>query len=142
MTLSLSTIETLPVIGQGNFRVVMRQGPTVYKVEYDEGIDLCSNQTEVDNLDRLRAISMHPRIKLPDAYLYVTEGVPVVAMEYIDGTLMGDCFCLPREGHDPDACLPDDIVKYLVSLGIDTSYGNVIKSGKDYYLIDLDADLR
>lgn len=142
MTLSLACVLSLPLIGSGNFRRVYRDGPTVYKVEYGEGFDLDCNRNEVDNLDRLRAISLPANIALPDAYLYETDGVNIVSMEYIDGTPMGDCFCLPREGHDPNACLPEDIVRFLVDLGIDCAYGNVIRSGRRYYIVDADADLR
>lgn len=140
MTMTLARILALPIIGEGNFRRVYRDGPTVYKIEHGEGIDFASNQAEVDNLDRLRAVSLPKNVRLPDAYLY-HDGVPIVAMEYIDGVLMGDCHCIPGESHD-ETCLPGEVVEKLLSLGIDTAYGNVILSDGTYFIVDLDADLR
>lgn len=140
MTLNLSTVLALPLIGEGNFRRVYRDGPTVYKIEYEEGIDFCSNQSEVDNLDRLRAIRLPRGVALPDAYLYVSEGIPIVSMAYIDGEAMGECFCLPGEAHL--GCLPPGMERDLHALGIDLAYGNVILSGGRYYIVDADADLR
>jgi hypothetical protein len=140
MTLSLDTVLSLPRIGSGNFRHVYRDGPTVYKIEYGEGIDLQCNQAEVDNLDRLRAVRLPRKVALPDAYLYVTDGVPVVSMEYIEGEPMGECFCIPGEAHE--GCLPPGMERDLNALGIDCAYGNIILSDSTYWLIDLDADLR
>lgn len=141
MTENLSRILALPVIGQGNFRRVHSDGKNVYKVEYGEGIDLCSNRAEYDNFNILRNTRLPANVSLPAFCRYgIEDGINYVDMPYIDGVPMGECFCLPGEPHL--GCLPPGMERDLNAIGIDCAYGNIILRDSTYYLIDLDADLR
>lgn len=129
----------LPIIGSGNYRIVYREADTVYKVEYDDGIEFHSNRSEYDNWSVLNAMSLPDNVAIPDVSIYRLDGIDVIAMPYITGTPTGECFCLPGEAHY--RCLPPGLERDLLALGIDAAYGNLIESGGTYWLVDFDSDL-
>ena len=139
MTLTMDSILSLPKIGYGNFRDVYRLGGVVYKVENVDGMDFNSNRNEYNNYLTLLTRKLPTGIVLPMMDLIVVEGLNVVLSEYIDGKLVGECFCLPGEPHY--GCIPPGMERDLNALGIDVAYGNIILKDSTYYLIDLDADL-
>lgn len=139
MTLTLASILSLPLIGSGNFRNVYRDGETVYKIEYGEGIEYGSNRAEYANQEIIARLNLPRNVTFTPFTLLDVEGMPVISAPYIEGKVMGGCFCLPGEPHE--GCLPPGLERDLDALGIDTAYGNVILSGDTYWLVDLDCDL-
>lgn len=138
MTLNLTEILALPLIGEGSFRRVYCDGTTVYKIEYDEGITLGANMTEWHNARLITGLPNNVRV--PQTDLYFTDGVPVITMPFIDGQPMGDCTCWGEREPDHDTtCLSDEFQSFMPDF--DFSYGNVILSGDTYWLVDLDCDL-
>jgi hypothetical protein len=140
MRLNLPIIQSLPLVGEGNFRRVYRDGGIVYKVEYGEGVDLACNLTEAENITVMRSETLPVNVAIPPFNLITVDDEAVIVMPYIDGKAMGECWRVPCDVHD--TCLPNNIAEPLEALGIDLAYGNVILSDGTYFIVDLDADLR
>lgn len=123
----------LEFIGEGSTRDVYLSNGIVYKVGCE---DEQTNVSEYRNAEWLRPRVSSPFV-VPPVYLHRNG---VLAMPYINGILSGECssnlFDLPCE--DLGECMPEDIrdIGYLIGPDIVT-WGNTIRVGALYYLIDL-----
>lgn len=129
---------TLPnqfFIGSGNTRDVFCINGVVYKVNMSDSFDY--NELEFNTACGMQDI-LPEGVRIPDMTLYDGN---VLACEYIDGTLMGDCIDtfvgLPCS--TPEACISDELSNELCNIGfMDQSYGNIIGTNEGIiYLVDL-----
>ena len=118
---------------EGTSRIVFLINGVVYKVNRDRFLD---NEDEFNNANSLRELFLTFNVYIPD----MTMWGDVLAMEYIEGELTGECgaMVLDLECDCPDMCIPAPTVAYLVQFGWrDTCYGNAMWVDGSLYLIDL-----
>lgn len=127
-------------IGEGSFRECYLINDVVYKLNITSQD---ANFIEFHNGEAARGNVPAPFI-VPAMSLFDIDGESVLAMEYINGESTGECTSvwldLPCECDGK--CMPENIRVMALSISDDClSWGNTIRVGSDYYLIDLDADL-
>ena len=98
--------------------------------------DVGANDIEFENGERLRK-SLPAGFVIPEMTMYGE----ILAMEFIDGTLTGECWdeylglvcrC------EPGTCIPSALLAPIAHLGItDIGHGNIIERDGVYYLIDI-----
>jgi len=132
---TLALAGSLEFLGEGcTRRVYIDDAHTVvYKVEhFDQEVAHTSNYDEVETA--ARATVLPDNVRIPAMTLYPNG---VLAMEYIDGNPLGECFCTADE-ECYDDCLSSDMVDKLSKVSPDCiSWGNVILREGIYYLVDL-----
>lgn len=125
----------LTYLGEGCTRVVYISDDktVVYKVErHDLEIDHTSNADEIEAITSLTG-KLETGYALPKARLFANG---VLAMEYIDGDYLGECYCVGGEEHY--ACLTSEQESYLSTFGLDAlTWGNTCRRDGVIYLIDL-----
>lgn len=137
---TLAYEHALPILSnEGTGRTVYRVYDVVYKVDKEQG----SNAAELTNYNRLCSLPLPAHIGIPMVEAYDIGDEIVIAMEYIDGERIGECFA-EQAGLDCDCDsehLPAEIEGTLRSVGMggDLHEGNIIYSNGIYYLIDLEC---
>ena len=138
------------LIGEGCYRKAWLYNAVVYKVLYnsdntryglaDENQDEVEAVWSVLNEGRLPA---HISVPPVTNYQFDTgELVSVNAMPFIEGRLVGECFCSTRElatDIHKTSCIPQSIVDEINDLTglLDLGYGNVILDDNGvYHVID------
>lgn len=126
-------------IGEGSFRKCVMVNDVVYKLETPYYRSACPNREEFETLTLLAAKDMPPQIRFPDFSLYEIDGRAIIAMEFVEGIRMTECYCCSDDyepDHD-DICLGWDIHQLIHdAVGItDLSYGNVIRDHYGTYVI-------
>lgn len=124
---------TLELLGEGCSRYVYinPSKTVVYKVEhYENGAHSC-NESEFSRA----GIVLPPPIVIPDMFLFPNG---VLAMEYVEGTMAGECNCAwTGEEHD-ETCLPDELVDEVTKISSDAAtWGNSVWQNGSLFLIDL-----
>src|SRR6478609_7149367 len=86
-------------IGIGSYRRAYLINGVVYKVTYDgDGRGDNANLYEWDTYVSFNGWPDLPKgIRVPETSLWPVGGMPVIAMTYVDGAPMGECFCAPGE---------------------------------------------
>lgn len=119
----------------GSTREVYRVGDIVYKVGSHT-----DNESEYDMYCAISIGDMLPKfpnIALAETSLHYVGDIPVIAMEFIDGLAVGECFCISDDEHNED-CLDIDMICAIRSIGIsDTNYGNIMLKDGIYYIVDM-----
>lgn len=116
----------------GTTRAVYIADDVVYKVEFEAG----TNVTEYNNVARIEPF-LPDHVRIPATSLHTIGGIPVIAMEYIEGQLLAECYCWDDEVHD-DTCMTGGEVREMSQYIGDTGGMNVIRdAGGTYWLIDL-----
>lgn len=121
-------------IGDGSSRDVYidNDKKVVYKVECEPGW-YSTNQLEWENYNEFSDVPL-PFV-IPETALYDIDGSPVIAMEYIDGQLMAECYCSSDECCT-DFCLPRALLDIACTIINDTSGLNFVYRDGFYYVID------
>ena len=123
-------------LGIGAYRKTYLINGVVYKVTYDgDGRGDNANLSEWSNYTDTGV----PFVRFPETTLWPVGGMPVIAMTYVDGLLMGECYCTPDE-ECQDSCLSDDERDMIEKVtGVcDLGYGNVIVTPGVYWVVDFD----
>lgn len=120
----------------GSTRDVFLADGTVYKVETLSGANLAE-------WEGYKALS-DPRTDLPEdvrvprTELFYVGPTPVIAMEYVEGTAIGRCYCLQGLETCEASCMTLDEQRALSSYVADIGGLNVIRATDGtYWLIDL-----
>lgn len=125
----------LPHLDDGTSRRAYLSDGVVYKVNINDSWD--DNLDEWNRYVRLKGEYMDPNVCLPETWLYEIDGKSVIAMEYIEGTGLAECYCNPDSEPHTDGCMTDE-AKNLIRKYIDDLGGmNVILSDNIYYIIDI-----
>lgn len=134
------------ILGEGTFRrAYLSPSEVVYKKELFRIKGVAGNRSEDKNLRKAVEISV-PGWRIPEHHLFETEeGVPIMAMEYVIGTFMEECYC----DTDPEyrycecsrpsgKCIMDILNEPYAHWGLtDTHQDNVIvEEDGTYALID------
>lgn len=129
---ALALAGSLELIGEGCTRRVYIDDArkVVYKVEH---FDMAVHTANYDEIERSHIVTPHP-IVVPTMHLFDNG---VLAMEYVNGTMAGECYCLPNEVCD-DTCMSEDILSVLRTISPDAgTWGNTVWKDGLLYLIDL-----
>jgi hypothetical protein len=123
-------------LARGTARDVYIADGIVYKVEIESG----SNDYEIDNLIRLSNMTLPPMLAVPEWNVYNVDGRSVIAMPFIEGREVGECYC-DFTGTEcdcpPDSKAPISVIAACQSVGItDLSVGNLIYRDGIYYIVD------
>ena len=129
--LAADRLATFRFSDEGSSREVYLINGVIYKINRNFYMD---NQSEF-----LRASTVFNN--LPEGYAIPEVALygDVLAMEYIEGTLMGDCIdtVLGMECSTPNECIDANDSEILNLMGWDDqSYGNAIRRDGIIYLID------
>lgn len=114
----------------GTTRMVYLIDGIVYKVGSDS-----DNRWEFENITA-NADNLPEGVFFPKVALFEVAGSKVIAMEYIRGQVMAECFCHVGEQHG-STCMPADIFAKVRDVIDDTGGENVIVTDNgDIYIID------
>lgn len=130
----------LTYLGEGNFRTAYldAENGLVYKVENEDGRFFNCNEREFYNYNL--SLDLPANVQMPHTVLRVDN---VIVMDYIKGTPMGECSCVPgnlEPDHDK-VCLPDYLTERLEAMDFDLAFGNVVFDGYTYWIVDFDSEL-
>lgn len=122
---------TLEYLAEGSTRDCYIADGIVYKVDCGDEL------TNVDEYHNATSIDVPAPFVIPPVYLH-SNGV--LAMPYIQGVLSGECSSnlldLPCE--DDGECMPETVRDIAYTIGQDiATWGNTVRVGELYYLIDL-----
>ena len=129
---ALALAGSLELIGEGCTRRVYIDNArkVVYKVEH---YDLAEHNANTDEYALGDIVTPHP-IVIPNMHLFDNG---VLAMEYVDGSMAGECYCAKDEVCD-ETCMDEDILSVLRVIAPDcVTWGNTIWKDGLLYLIDL-----
>jgi hypothetical protein len=132
-------IRRMPFLESGGFRRAHLKDGIVYKVNHEFGGE-DHNLEEWNNLQLIDTSTLPDWIRIPKADLWIINSRTVMAMEYVDGEPVSECYCDTLGGEECDEyCLPDEVCAAIFdATGIsDLGYGNVIRNGRVLYLVDL-----
>ena len=116
----------------GSTRITYLIDGVVYKVQWaDADID---NLTEFDKINRMRE-HLPEGIFYPEVSLFNVNDIPVIAMDFIEGALKAECFCMKDE-RCTDWCMDNDMLVKLQPWLTDTSGLNVIVNAIGMFIID------
>lgn len=125
------------LIGIGSTRRAYLFNDVVYKVAR------CPEDDYINELEHsvISGLTVRDPLALPKTSLWSVDGRPVLAMQYIAGFEMGECFCFSElEPDHNQVCLPERILGMLQTLPLSTTYdtatGNVIRQDSRYWLVD------
>ncbi len=136
---TLAVSGRLPEIGRGCSRVVFLKDNVVYKVEHhDDDINNNANEDEYFNFTYLRDITLPPNVGIPDTSLFWVGNVPVIAMDFIPGHPIAECYCYIGREACNEFCMPDDVRMMLMPFINDTAGFNVIEYNGLYWIIDME----
>jgi hypothetical protein len=118
-------------LGAGCSRHVYLVNGVAYKVNTGGFQD---NEDEFHTANHIRGIMATFNVVVPEVSMFGD----VLAMEYIDGELTGECWSPVDPCDCPDKCLSDGLVANLTHFGWhDAAYGNAMWHEGTLYLIDL-----
>lgn len=118
----------------GTTRTVYLIDGIVYKVGYS-----WDNRAEFDNISR-KGHLLPEGVYFPLTSLYEFGDRTVIAMEYIEGQAVGECYCDEYNEPHTDICIPKDVLNLVSGIIDDTGGLNVIiKDNGDIYIIDAAA---
>src|SRR6478752_102212 len=102
-------------LGAGAYRGAFLINGVVYKVCLEN--DVPGTQANLDEWEFYPiACDIVPEgCAVPETMLYAVGPCPVIAMAYVEGTPMGECYCTPDEPHSN--CLPLHIETALSTAG-------------------------
>lgn len=130
----LALARALPVLSyQGSTRIVYLCDNVVYKVETnleDDGINAYE-------YDRMTTIVPNEGVFFPDVSLYTFDGTDVIAMEYIEGQAMAECYCIEGVEECTETCMPDYVWQLVNGTLDDTGGYNTIVNERGIYIIDM-----
>lgn len=120
----------------GSSRAVFLINGVIYKVNRDTE-DFNTEEFLMGNM--LRPL-LPENVAIPQMSLFDINGETVLAMEFIDGILTGECsdrfFSTGCE--DDGLCMSDRLIANLNKIGwTDSTWGNAILSNGTYFLIDV-----
>lgn len=116
---------------EGCSRVTYLINGVVYKINRFRFLD---NEDEYETANALRAAFRAENVVIPEVSLYGS----VLAMEYIEGEVTGECYSAFEECDCPDMCISDAMVANLTMIGWrDPAYGNAMWVDGSLYIIDL-----
>jgi len=126
----------LTTFGYGSSRNCYRVGDVIYKVNrhkaWNANEDEWLKYQQIVDMVRDEAI-----IRVPETRLIETISGPVIAMQYINGQPMNECWCIEDKEPHSEECLPKEMVEPLQRLITDLGGKNVIFDGALYWIIDL-----
>lgn len=117
----------------GSTRVVYLIDGIVYKIEIEEFDS--PNETEIKNI---RETVLPDGVFYPSTDIYYFGNTSVIAMDYIEGTAVAECFCVEPEVCD-DSCMPNDVWEKVNGILGDTGGFNVILNNEGIWIIDAAA---
>jgi hypothetical protein len=116
----------------GCTRMVYIANDVVYKVPLSSEFDSC-------NRDEFRIMSdssnLPDGVFYPEVSLFNVNGIDVIAMEYISGQRMAECYCVAPEVCAPD-CMPNHVWELVNGVLDDTGGFNVIVNDSGVWIID------
>lgn len=119
----------------GSTRYVYLIDNVIYKVDISDS-ELSDNFAEYDNISKYKD-DLPEGIYFPETELYEFGRQCVIAMEFIEGTILSECTCAGIE-ECTDNCMPQDIYNKVSGIIGDTGGDNVIvKDNGDVYIIDV-----
>lgn len=121
---------------EGSSRSVYLIDGIIYKV--DRGGYRCNE--EEFNTAAILTGNLPEGVFLPEMSLYRINGADILAVEFLDGELTGECWALflGLACDCPSPCLNDNIVSELSNAGWnDPAYGNAMWVDGSLYLIDV-----
>lgn len=136
---ALALAGDLPILSDmGSTRMVYLYDNVVYKVNtgvwnYDANLEEFNIAQEISNVRTLPE-----GVYIPAVTLYSIEGHNVLAMEYIEGTAVAECYCAMANDVCTDTCMSDDVWQKVNGYLDDTSgFNTIITATGDIYIIDL-----
>ena len=133
----LSDSQTYLLSDFGCSRMVYLINGVIYKVNRRGYGDYNANVAEYKQYQKIRYV-LPTGVTVPDMFIWDIDGHTILASEYIEGALTGECYSMSIPCDCPDKCIDDALVSALYNLGWDDpSYGNAIWSGDMLYLIDI-----
>lgn len=126
----------LPILSMdGSTRIVYRIDEVVYKVNngmWDEDANLTEYET-------IRDMGTLPDgVYIPETSIYSVDGQNVIAMQFIEGTAVAECYCIAGLEECTDMCMSNDVWETVSGYLDDTAGLNtIITENGDIYLIDL-----
>lgn len=134
---ALALADALPVLSvNGSTRKVYRTGDVVYKVNngdyyYDANLEEFLTIKEAKSIANLA-----DNVFIPETALHTVNGVNVIAMEYVEGTAVAECYCSDESEHD-DTCMTNDVWEKVNGILSDPSgFNTIVKDNGDIYVID------
>lgn len=119
----------------GTTRMVYLINDVIYKVDCGTGY-FSDNRAEYDNI-MANSNNLPEGVYFPDTALFEIDGKNIIAMEYIEGEPMSECYCDEFEEEHTSSCLPDDIRDLVSPIIDDTGGENVILTDDGrIYIID------
>lgn len=130
----LAVERALPLLTHlGSTRTVYLQGNVVYKVEStfeDIGINAMEYR-------RMTTEPTNTGVFFPDVSLFDIDGTQVIAMEYIHGQAMAECYCMEGVEECLPDCMPDSVWQLVNGTLDDTGGFNVIVNERGIFIIDM-----
>ena len=123
--------DTFLFSADGSTRMVYLINGVIYKVEGFEG----TNEAEYDKILNTRE-SLPAGVFYPETSLFTIDGENIIAMEYIEGTAIYDCYCVDMGDECDSVCMTDSEKFFLVCLIDDPSGMNIIRNIHGYYIVD------
>jgi len=114
----------------GSTRDVFLINDVVYKVERQSD---WVNATEYEVMTTKR---LPVGVFYPEVSLYDIDGTEVIAMDYIEGTFIYECFCSLSDDTCDSMCMTEHEREFLIPLLDDPSGLNVVRNEHGYYIID------
>jgi hypothetical protein len=117
----------------GSTRMVYRFDNVIYKVNLDAW-NTDWNRIEWDRIANVD-VDLPENVRYPEANLFEVNDTAVIAMEFIDGQPISECYCLSNIEECEDDCMTDDEVNLLVPLMSDPGGFNTIRCDDGTYVI-------
>ena len=118
-------------LADGSTRAAFLINGVVYKV------DMCGDMAPTNEYEysRIRRTALPDGVFFPKTELYDVDGTFVIAMEYIEGQIMHECWgeCTP---HYPE-CMTTEVLDKVGPVLDDTGGDNVIVNDEGIWIIDM-----
>lgn len=116
----------------GSTRTVYLINGVVYKVEH-YGV-VRENRNEFETITRERD-NLPEGVFYPEVSLFAVGNTEIIAMSYIQGQAVAECYCTPDEECD-DSCMPAHVWEQVNGVLDDTGGFNVILNTEGIWIID------
>lgn len=124
----------LPVLSYaGSSRTVYLMDNVVYKVENN----LEDKGTNAYEFERMTTIKPSTGVFFPAVSLYTIDGTDVIAMEYINGQSVSECYCIEGIEVCEADCMPDSVWQLVNGTLDDLGGFNTIVNDSGIYIIDM-----
>jgi|SRR5690606_1543326 len=131
LSMHLDNDSSMLLSADGTTRMVYLIGGVVYKVGSD-----FDNRNEFENITA-NADNLPEGVCFPKVDLFEVAGNDIIAMEYIEGQAMSECFCEYYKEPHTNTCMPPWILDLVSNIIDDTGGDNVILTDNgDIYIID------